>query len=170
MIAPNQDEQPESFGGSGGPCVLPRGRADTALIERAIREQWPIADEYRKPLVDRQVRIALDPTIGERESTSAFRSLLFANQQNLDVAMKALDKIAPDQHQLTIGLESRVAVKTLFNEPEYVEFLRYRTVNEDCDARAVCQIRESGNGQAVENGPPHGGPGSGADGDRNGSE
>lgn len=58
----------------------------------------------------------------------------------------------------------------LLGEPEYVNYLRQRTRIEDCDAGAICQIRESGNGQAMANGKAHGDPGPGTNGHRNGSK
>lgn len=61
------------------------GIRDTRLITRAIRNKWPIADDKRKPLLDRQVAIALSETVSPGEATSAFRSILAANAQNLAI-------------------------------------------------------------------------------------
>ena len=59
------------------------GSRDTRLIERAIRQKWPIPDDKRKALIDRQVAVATSEEVSPRESTSAFRSILAANAQNL---------------------------------------------------------------------------------------
>ena len=76
----------DNAGGLGGPeSIRDIGTRDTRLIERAIREEWPIPVGYRKGLVDRQARIAADPGSSPREATSAFRALVAANQQNIDV-------------------------------------------------------------------------------------
>lgn len=63
-----------------------------------------------------------------------------------------------------------VSIRALLEEQEYVDFLRQRTGYEDCDAGALCQIRESGNGKPLANGSAYGGPGPGTNGHRNGSE
>ena len=62
------------------------GVRDTRLIERAIRQQWPIRQEIRAALIDRQISIATSETVSPGEATSAFRAVLAANQQNLALA------------------------------------------------------------------------------------
>ncbi len=70
-------------GGSGGlRHFRPVGRADTKLIEMAINKRWPIPEEMRGPLIDRQIHIATDPHISPRQATSAFNSVLAAERQN----------------------------------------------------------------------------------------
>lgn len=75
---------PEVAGDYGGGVSAKRvSLENTRIIERAIREGWPIPDEYRKPLIDRQVRIAVDVQVSPRESTSATRAILMAERQNM---------------------------------------------------------------------------------------
>ena len=59
------------------------GIRDTRLIARAIRQKWPIPDDKRKPLIDRQIEIATSKEVSPGEATSAFKSLLAANAQNI---------------------------------------------------------------------------------------
>ena len=103
MIAQNNDpELPDSLGDYGGGVSAKRVRMEhTRMIERALREQWPIPDEFREPVVKRQVRIAIDPESSPREATSAARCLVSMQQQNQEAILKAIDKLVPDQHEVT---------------------------------------------------------------------
>ena len=56
--------------------------SDTRLQERAIRERWPIKEEYREAIVKRLVGIVVDPQASHRESTAACRALISAEGQN----------------------------------------------------------------------------------------
>ena len=170
------DPPAQSQGGSGGGAIhpesiSPEGIRDTRLIERALREQWPIDDRFREAIVDRQVRIAISLESGDREATSAARCLVTMQSQNNESAFKALDKVVPDQHLLMIEQEEvRNGIIELQSDPEYLEFLRAKAVARDSDPRLLCGVREPGNAPAVENGEAHGGIGQGTNGHRNGSE
>lgn len=99
-------DAPSPEGGSGGGLgsIRPRGRADTKLIERAIRERWNIPAEFRDAVVRRQLTIAMDPTIGHREATSAARCLVAMDQQNLTAELQALQRfLAGESAQDTPG-------------------------------------------------------------------
>ena len=75
--------------------LSPVGIRDTRLIELAIRNKWPIREEIREALIERQVAIATSKTVSPRESTSAFRSLVAANQQNIALANRPKRKLKP---------------------------------------------------------------------------
>lgn len=82
--AKSAEKLPDVVGDYGEGISAKRvGLQNTRMIERAIREGWPIPDEYRKPIIDRQVKIAVDPSITPRESTSATRAILMAERQNM---------------------------------------------------------------------------------------
>ena len=63
--------------------LAPVSVRDTRLIARAIRQRWPIREEIRQALVDRQVAIATSETCNPSESTAAFRSIVAAEAQNI---------------------------------------------------------------------------------------
>jgi hypothetical protein len=86
---------------------------DTRLMERAIRESWPIPDDLRPTLVRRLAYIMTSDNSSPREITSAAKALLSASKTNLDainVAIQAdthetlksrldeLEKRLPDEH------------------------------------------------------------------------
>lgn len=75
--------------GQGEPSFFPAespgpGRKqDLRLLETAIKDRWPIPEQYREALVRRLLHIALDPASKEREVLSATRCLLYADRINL---------------------------------------------------------------------------------------
>lgn len=126
MIAQNKDDQPDPVGDIGG---LRPGIYDTRLIERALRERWPIPDKYREPIINRQVRIAMDPSSSNRESTSAARCLVSMEQQNADIALKMLDKLVPDQHEHQHhAAELQDALAKAREDEQYVSMERRRAL------------------------------------------
>jgi hypothetical protein len=72
--------QPE--GGSGGPNAP--GIRTTRLIERALRERWPIPKSLRKPLIERLAEIVQGTGSSPREVTSAAKAILAASKINLE--------------------------------------------------------------------------------------
>jgi hypothetical protein len=57
---------------------------DARLVERALRERWPIPKAIRKPLVDRLNKIIQDTQSSPREVVSAARAILAASRINLE--------------------------------------------------------------------------------------
>jgi len=85
---------PQSEGDGGGAVGLPESfqrtatlspLEDTRLIERAIRLGWPVPAEHREAMIKRQIEIAKDPNSKPRAAQAAFRSIIAANAQNLEV-------------------------------------------------------------------------------------
>jgi hypothetical protein len=74
--------QPQEQGGSGG-ATAP-GIRTTRLIERALRERWPIPKSIRKPLIERLNEIVQDTESSPREVTSAAKAILSASKLNLE--------------------------------------------------------------------------------------
>lgn len=56
------------------------------MMERALKERWPIKPEYRDAIIKRLMRIIADPESKPREVASASRALLAAEQQNQNVS------------------------------------------------------------------------------------
>ena len=69
------------MGGNLGPG---RGIRDTRLVERALRERWPIPKAIRKPLIERLAEIVADTASSPREVISAARAILSASKLNLE--------------------------------------------------------------------------------------
>jgi hypothetical protein len=81
-------------GGSGG-ATAP-GIRTTRLIERALRERWPIPKALRKPLIERLNKIVQDTGSSPREVTSAAKAILSASKLNLETITAA---IKADEHE-----------------------------------------------------------------------
>ena len=77
------------------------GTRDTRLIERAMRERWPISAEYRKRILNRALLIVLGrdadgkpKTTSNREITSAMKVIATFDNLNL----QAEKEVLPQQH------------------------------------------------------------------------
>jgi hypothetical protein len=57
---------------------------DARLVERALRERWPVPQALRRPLVERLGKIVQDPKASPREAVAAARALLAASRINLE--------------------------------------------------------------------------------------
>lgn len=120
MIADNLPEPENQVGGEGG---FPFGQADSErrLEQRAIRERWPIPDKYREPVVNRIVKIVVDPTSTNREATSAARCLAAMDAQNVE----ATPTVAIQNNVNAGATPQQVAAELMSNE-EFREFQRAR--------------------------------------------
>jgi hypothetical protein len=65
-------------GGSG------QARQDAVIVRRAIQGRWPVDPAKRGPLIERQIRIALDENTPPMVAVLAFRAILAADGQNLE--------------------------------------------------------------------------------------
>jgi hypothetical protein len=74
----------EPDGGSLGGGTPRQRMKDARLVERALRERWPIPKAIRKPLVDRLNEIIQDTQSSPREVVSAARAILAASRINLE--------------------------------------------------------------------------------------
>ena len=165
----NGSEIPENVGAGGG-LDLEAGDTPlhaTRILERATRQRWPIPDEYRQPIVNRQATIAIDPNSSPRAASIATRCILEMERQNQQ-----------DEHHAegsTLHVEHAAAdVQQLANEmrqeEDYVQYIRDRASTSDTDAGAVRQVGLIADSGTVANGEPHGGSGPGANGSSNGDQ
>jgi hypothetical protein len=75
-------------GGLGG--TTGRGARDTRLVERALRERWPIPKALRKPLIERLNEVVQDTASSPREVTSAAKAILSASKLNLEAIIATM--------------------------------------------------------------------------------
>lgn len=78
--------------------ILPTGTRDTRLLERAVRERWPIPDKFKKAIINRQIKIAIDPTSSGREARAAARTIIAADKINLEEEIRSTPAIHLHQH------------------------------------------------------------------------
>lgn len=76
---------------------------ETRLVERALREAWPIPETLRPQVIKRLGRIVRSKSASSREHISASKALLTASKINLDVVGVT---IAAKEHE---ELEPRLA-------------------------------------------------------------
>lgn len=98
---------------------------------RALLEQWPIKEQYREPLVNGQVMIALDPKQEPRHRTRAFMALLAANKQNME-ASGHVATAATTNVSVNVGVQVTDSLReALDHDPEYLKFLERKILDGD---------------------------------------
>jgi hypothetical protein len=90
--------------------LLPGPGLKNARLERqAVLQRWPVKEDYREALINRQIAIAIDPTSTAKEATIAFRAVLAADLANMEQERR--EARIPDYHQLlhngSVSLEGR---------------------------------------------------------------
>jgi hypothetical protein len=85
----------------GGTSKLPI--RDARLVNRAIRERWPIPASLRSTLLKRMAKLADDPNASPRELNVATKTLLEASRVNLETI--AVELQARSQEQLAARLD-----------------------------------------------------------------
>lgn len=70
------------------------GIRTTRMLERAVKNRWPIPDKYKEAIITRQVKIAISQESTARESASAARTILAADKLNIE--QEKLEQ--PEQH------------------------------------------------------------------------
>ncbi len=113
----------EVVGGNRGDSGLTPDRENT-LERMALAQRWPIPDDKRQAIVDRQVEISIDDDSSNRESTAAARALTAMEAQN------QADAPATQKH-LHGHVHVQAALEELQDDPAYI---------------AAAQARASGQG------------------------
>jgi hypothetical protein len=94
-VAGEQPGNPEeSHGGTGGEILAdPRHtRADAKLIQRAIRERWPIPESLRPKMAERLGDIIDNKSTADRDVIAAIRTLVSADRLNIDQERLELER------------------------------------------------------------------------------
>ncbi len=139
--------------------ILDDGVIHTRMIERAIRQRWPIPDNFREALVNRQIRIAIDPGSNAREATSAFRAIVHADEINRESQSPSQTNV-----QVNVGVNANITAADIIRQAikdgtiGQLAETGYRRV-ESSKLCADCKPQQVGDGSASE------GDGSGVSGD-----
>lgn len=100
-------------GGVGEEYPQQTKSANSRLERKAIKLGWIIPEDDRPELISGQIEIAKDPTLTPRERTSAFKAIVSANSQNVQLAIARLDNeedhsLAPiDTRDLVAAMRTR---------------------------------------------------------------
>jgi hypothetical protein len=142
--------------------------AETSAANAVVQSEWPLpSEEVRRAIVNRQVRAAIDPEVSNRDATSAARCLVAMHAQNLQEDAQSVTQVG------TQNIFALLTRQELLNDPEYLEWLRSRAVDDDDDAidgsldcdrdvdRDAGPVRQNGQPRKVETGqaPPSPRPG-----------
>ena len=171
-------------------CGIVSKACKLAEVGRATHYVWINEDDEYKTAFEEAHRIAIEAMECEarRRAMEGWLEPVFYQGEECGYVRKFSDTLLifmmkgamPEkyrerfEHSGTIEqtgkIEHEHSLRELQRHPDYVNYLRHRTSHEDCDAGAICQIREPGGGQPLENGSAHGDPGQGTNGHRNGQE
>lgn len=80
-------------------------RLGNRLERRALRGGWPIKEDAKIPLVNRQIKIAADPNTPNREATQAYLAVLATDKFNHE-----LEKAAAGGDNLNVHLSGGIGV------------------------------------------------------------
>jgi hypothetical protein len=132
-------------GGSGAGYLLPGDGLKNARLERrALMAKWGVPADRLPAIVERQLEIAEKGE--DREATQAFKAVLAARQQDLDIEKMETGEDAPPTQTTYNTVNVQV---DLLKEPAYLEYLRERACQADSHP---CPVRADGEPRAVEDG------------------
>lgn len=104
--------------------ILEKGTRDTRLLERAVKNRWPIPEKFREAIIRRQIRVALDPKSTGREARAATRTIIAADKINLEEEIKSTPAIHLHQHsQETIDYDKVPMAELLEMDAKLAELL-----------------------------------------------
>jgi hypothetical protein len=86
-------------GGLGGESAQP-GARDSRMVEKAVRQRWPITPEKRAVIAEALIAIAGNKRSSVRNRTVAARVLVQMDAQNMEQEKR--DRGIPDRLHLTI--------------------------------------------------------------------
>lgn len=58
------------------------GVRTTRMLKRALKQRWPIPEEYKEAIMKRQAKIAIDSKSSPREAAAAARTIISADRLN----------------------------------------------------------------------------------------
>lgn len=161
----SHENQPLLSGGQGGPESLSKGpgqTSDTRLIERAIKQRWPIKPEHRAAVVTRMLLIVADKGSSNREAVSAAKALISADSQNQSDEHHAEGETLNLNHSGTVELAA--VRQEMLKDAQYLEYRRTHSINSDSSP-----VRSNGEPRPLENGSAPHGPGQSHNGHTNGN-
>ena len=103
---------PQENAGGLGATFLEPGIRNTRLLEKAIRQRWPILPEYRQAILLRQTRIAVDPKSPNREAIAAARCIKDMESQNQTDEHQSIPK-RHEHHHVASSMTAAEARKML---------------------------------------------------------
>jgi hypothetical protein len=98
------------------------------MIARALIEDWDMPPAVRKAAIARMVEVLRDKNAKRREVTAAARVLLNVDRVRLDGM-----KFVGEQMQVGTLTDPEEARRAMREDPEYIEYLRRKAVEQDED-------------------------------------
>lgn len=123
-------------------------RHDAMQLKRALRLGWPIKN--KKAIIERLMKVVEKESVpiltnngvfecesvADRNAIAAIDSLLAMEKQNIELEQKPI----PQQHIHLHG--NATQLKPQDADPDYIEFLRQRAIQDHSNAGTVCPVSE----------------------------
>jgi hypothetical protein len=91
---------------------------DTRLVERALRERWPIPKSSRAVVIAKLVEVMNDSASSPRERVAACRALISASKANLDGIRTAslVQRFRQDDERFAMAEETAHTLREFVDE------------------------------------------------------
>lgn len=120
---------------------------EARLIRRAIKEGWPISEEDKAKVVSKVAKIVRTSS-SPKAIVAAAKVLVSVDVANINrertllanelAIQKATGLIADDTSGSQVNVQVNVNnISSALQEPEYLEYLRSKSLEEDCNAGAI---------------------------------
>lgn len=119
----------EGAGGRGGNLFSnpKHTQTDLKMIERAIRNRWPISDELKAMIADRVTGI-VETSESTRDVINAARVAIQADALNAKREAMELDAEKGPEIHLHAHTGTQAAREVIEGDPEYLEYLRTKAL------------------------------------------
>jgi hypothetical protein len=126
--SPKPDEGAGGRGGGGGLFTNPKHfQTDMKMIERAIKNRWPISDELKAKIAERVSGI-VEHSDSTRDVINAARVAIQADGLNAKREAMELDAERGPEIHLHAHTGTEAARQVIESEPDYLEYLRNKAL------------------------------------------
>lgn len=128
---------------------LHAGKGNMRLIQRAIKNGWPIPDELRQKVMSQMEKI-VDGGESERDRIGAAKVILAADMVNVKREDMGRQGAKDPPAGVNVLIQNNVTggsvsvVQEGLKEPDYLEYLERRALEEDRHASPVCEDVQPG--------------------------
>ena len=128
-VSDNSQIASEGAGGRGGALFSnPKHlQTDLKMIERAVKNRWPISDEL-KALIAERVTGIVETSESTRDVINAARVAIQADGLNAKREAMELDAVKGPEIHLHAHTGTQAARDVIEGDPEYLEYLRTKAL------------------------------------------
>lgn len=104
-VVSNENDKPDpAQPGAEGPYTLSSPLHASRLEQRAVKQRWPVKDEYKEAVVKRMAMLVADPQSKPRTQVAAARVIVAAENQNMQDEHKQKPDLVEHSHAVQVYL------------------------------------------------------------------